>query len=324
MTAVLDEVRDTAVTEEVVTKPAFASWLARAGAFAIDMLMPLGVVAAIALVALSTARGDWLWWVAVSACGVVILLIGVNRLLLPAITGWSLGRALFGIRVVKRDGSTAGPWRLLVREIAHVLDTAALLVGWLWPLWDSRNRTFADLLARTEVRRLEERPARARRLTAVALLAAALLAVAAAGLSYFAVYRHDRAVDEARAQIQRQGPNMVADMLSYGAGTLDADFARARTLTTDKYRPQLAAQQDAVKKRGPTTNEYWAANSAVLTVAPDQASMLIMLQGQRSASQQQERFITATVRVSFEKSAQGQWRVADLTVLTRPRAGALK
>jgi Mce-associated membrane protein len=325
LTAVLDEAGADPVAEDVATEPA-ASWLSRAGAFAVDMLFPVGVVATTALVALSTSYGTWLWWLSVSVGGSLILLIGVNRLLLPVITGWSLGRALVGIRVVRRDrdttAQTPAPWRLLAREIAHLLDTLALFIGWLWPLWDPRNRTFADLLVRTEVRRVEQPAIDARRLAAGVMIAAALLSTAAAGLSYLAVYRHDHAVAAARDQIRTQGPKIVAEMLSYGAASLQSDFAHAQTLTTDRYRPQLVAQQEAVKKAVPTTNEYWVADSAVLSASPDRASMLMMLQGQRTASQQQERLITATVRVSFEKSAAGQWRVADLTVMTKPYKNA--
>jgi Mce-associated membrane protein len=317
LTAVLDETDAGPAAEEVVTEPV-AGWLSRAGAFAIDMLFPLGVVATLGLVARSTPRGSWLWWLSVSVGGVLILLTGINRVLLPTIVGWSLGRGLAGIRVVHRDGSAVGPWRLLARDVAHLLDTLSLFVGWLWPLWDSRNRTFADLLVRTEVRRAQRAPGNARRLTASILMAAALVCVAAAGLSYLVVYRHDQAIDRARADIRAQGPNIVAEMLSYSASSQQTDFARAQSLTTDSYRPQLAAQQEAVKKAVPTTNEYWVARSAVLSVSPDRASMLMMLQGQRTASQQQQRFITATVRVNFEKSADGHWRVSDLAVLTKP------
>ena len=99
------------------------------------------------------AHRAW-WWLCVSVGGLAILLMLVNRLLLPTITGWSLGRALFGIAVVRRDGEATGPWGLLLRDLAHLLDTASV-VGWLWPLWDSRRRTFADMLLRTEVRRVE-------------------------------------------------------------------------------------------------------------------------------------------------------------------------
>ena len=45
--------------------------------------------------------------------------------------------------------------------------------------------------------------------------------------------------------------------------------------------------------------------------------MLILLQGQRGAAPKQ-RLITATVRVNFEKSASGQWQVANVSVLARP------
>jgi Mce-associated membrane protein len=46
--------------------------------------------------------------------------------------------------------------------------------------------------------------------------------------------------------------------------------------------------------------------------------MLVFLQGQRQAQQQDLRFITATARVAFTKSADGKWRVSDLTVLPGP------
>jgi Mce-associated membrane protein len=332
LTAVLDETNAAPVAEEVMAEPV-ASWLSRAGAFAFDVVLPVAVVATLALVAFSSSQNSWLRWVSVSVGAAVFSLIGVNRWLLPVITGWSLGRATVAIRVVGRvkpgkkgaaersenkEASRPGPLRLLARDIVHLLDSLSLFVGWLWPLWDGRNRTFADLLTRTEVRHVERPAANARRLTAAVLIAAALLSVAAAGLNYLVVYRHDRAVETARSEIGNQGPKIVAEMLSYGATSLQSDFTRAQALTTDGYRPQLAAQQEAVKKAIPTTNEYWVANSAVLSVSGDRAAMLMMLQGQRTASEQDQRFITATVRVSFEKSAAGQWRVAALAVLSTP------
>jgi Mce-associated membrane protein len=324
LTAVLDDKEVAPVAEAVIAEPV-ASWLSRAGALTLDVVLPLAAVATLALVALSSAQGSWLCWLSLSVGAAVILLIGINRWLLPVITGWSVGRSMVAIRVVRpakqsEDGEASGPgpWRLPTRDFAHLLDSLSLFVGWLWPLWDARNRTFADLLTRTEVRRVEPPAANTRRLTAAVLIAAALLCATATGLNYLVVYRHDRAVQTARNQIEDQGPKIVAEMLSYGAGSLQSDFARAQALTTDSYRPQLIAQQDAVKKAVPTTNEYWASNSAVLSVSPDRATMLMMLQGQRTASQRDERFISATVRVNFEKSAAGQWRVADLTVLSKP------
>ena len=50
MTAVLQEAHTESVTEEVEAN-AVASWWSRAGAFAVDVLFPFGVIAALALAA---------------------------------------------------------------------------------------------------------------------------------------------------------------------------------------------------------------------------------------------------------------------------------
>jgi Mce-associated membrane protein len=301
-----------------------ASWPARTGAFAVDVFFGTGVVITCLLVAWAAPLRGWLWWVAVALAGVVFLAMALNRLLLPSITGWTLGRSLAGIAVVTGDGAPVGPWRLLLRDLAHLLDTAAAFVGWLWPLWDSRGRTFADLITHTEVHRVEaERPNR-RRLVAAVLMALALLAASPTALGYFGVYRPELAVEQSRQQLAVQGPKMVQQMLSYNVATIDDDFARARGLVTDGYRPQLVAQQDSVRKAGPVDNDYWVTNSAVLTNTRDRAVMLLLMQGQRGEAPKQ-RLITATVRVSFERSSSGQWQVASLSVLAKPNpAGEAK
>lgn len=324
MTAVLPDISTEGVVapEHAGDRP--ASWAARAGAFVVDVLVGLGVVAAFVLVAWSTAQRDWLWWLCVSAAAVVLLSVVVNRLLLPSVTGWSLGRALMGIVVVRRDGTAVGPWRLLVRDIAHLLDTLALFIGWLWPLWDRRGRTFADLLTRTEVRRREPAPPRAGRAALIAVSVAAVLAVAAAGLGYTVVYRNDFRTGQAREQIAVEGPNIVEEMLSYDPATLQADFDKAQSLVTDGYRPQLVAQQQAIvangKKSPIIANDYWVTNSAVLSSTEHDATMLILMQGQRGVAPNM-RTITATVKVNFQKSGDGKWQVGALSVLAKPKSG---
>lgn len=294
-----------------------AGWGARAGAFAIDVLVGLGVLATLMLVAWAAALRGWLWWVAVSAAAAVFLAVAVNRWLLPSISGWTLGRSVFGVAVLGRNGSRVGPWRLLLRDIAHLLDTAPLFVGWLWPLWDSRGRTFADLIVRTEASRVDgDRPDR-RRLAGVVLVSAGVIALAGAGLGYLAIYRHELTIEQARQQIAVQGPKIVENTLSYDVANIDADFARARSLVTDGYRPELVAQQDTVRKAGPVDNDYWVTNSAVLTNTSDRAVMLLLMQGQRGAAPA-ARLITATVRADFEKSANGQWQVSNISVLAKP------
>jgi len=317
VTVVVEETRITATVQE--SPNTLASWHIRAGAFAVDVLPGTAVVATAALVSFTVpARGAW-WWLCISFGGLAILLMLVNRLLLPTITGWSLGRALCGITVVRADGADIGVWGLLLRDVAHLLDTASV-VGWLWPLWDSRCRTFADLLLRTEVRRDEpdERPLGMRRLTSVALVITAVVCVAGAAVSYAVVYSRDRAADETRAQLATQGPKIVAQMLTYDPKSLHEDFAHALSLATDKYRGQLEVQQDIVQKGNPVINEYWVTASSIESATPDRATMLLFMQGRRGAAPD-ERYITATLRVRFAKDRDNHWRVDDLTVLTKPK-----
>lgn len=317
MTVVVDKPPATAVQES--PRKVLAPWHIRAGALAVDVLPGVAVVATMALAGFTVPAGGVWWWLCIAVIGVVVLLMLVNRLLLPTVTGWSVGRALFGIAVARRDGEPIGPWGLLLRDLAHLLDTVSV-VGWLWPLWDSRRRTFADMLLRTEARRRESaEPAfDVRRWTAVVVLGAAGLCLAGAVLSYAAVFSRDRATDQTRAQLDTQGPKIVAQMLTYDPKSLHDDFNRALSLATDKYRKQLADQQDMVQKGNPVINEYWVTDHAIQSASPDRATMLMFMQGRRGAAPD-ERYISATVRVTFVKDGGGRWLVDDLTVLTKPK-----
>jgi Mce-associated membrane protein len=301
---------------------AAASWRARAGAFALDVLVPAGVLATLVLVTLTTPQQSWLWWVCVVVAALVLLGGLANRWLLPATTGWSLGRALFGIAIVRRSGDAVGPWRLLARDAAHLLDTLALFIGWLWPLWDSRTRTFADYVTRTEVRRMAPKPLGARRMAICAVSALAAIAVVAAGLSYLTVYRTELRLAHTREQLAVQGPKLVTDMLSYSAKTLQADFDHAKSIVSDSYRPALEQQQQSIlaaaQKAPVVDNTYWATNGSVLKWTDDRGTMLIFLQGQRG-DPPNFRTITATVTAEFERAGDGQWKVTNLTVLAKPQ-----
>ncbi|OBH85492.1 hypothetical protein A5681_17200 [Mycobacterium scrofulaceum] len=317
MTVVVEKPPATAAQQSPRTS--LASWHIRAGALAVDVVPGAAVVATMAVTWFTVPPNGVWWWLCIAVIGVVILLVLVNRLLLPTVIGWSIGRALFGIAVARRDGEPIGPWGLLLRDLAHLLDTVSV-VGWLWPLWDSGRRTFADMLLRTEVRRHEpaEPAFNARRWTTVLVAAAAGLCVAGALMSYAAVFAPDRATDRTRAELDTQGPKIVAQMLTYDPKSLHDDFARALSLATDKYRAQLAAQQDMVQKGNPVINEYWVTDHAIQSAAPDRATMLMFMQGRRGAAPD-ERYISATVRVTFVKGGGGRWLVDDLTVLTKPK-----
>lgn len=320
MTAVLEETD----TSEAVAPAIPASWGARAGAFGLDVLFGAALIVTLALLAWTAPLMGWLWWVYVGVAVLVGLAMMVNRWVLPSRTGWTVGRAVTGIRVVRSsDGAPAGTGRLLIRDIAHLLDTAAVFLGWLWPLWDRRHRTLADLLLRTEVHRVGEPTRDVRRPVAIGLVVATLLCAAATAAGYLVVYRQERALDAARNEIAAQGARIVEQVLSYAPDTAKDDFARAQSLASDIYRPQLLEQQEALQKAPLVSNEYWAVNSVVLEQpAPTTttASMLLAMQGQRGSDPNAMRFITATVRADFVKTGD-QWQVQNLSVLTKPYAG---
>lgn len=305
----------TVTVDETLTGGRPAGWWARAGAFSIDVLFGLGLLATILMIGWSAPA--WGFWVCMILAGAVLLAVLANRTLLPAVTGWTLGRSLFGIRVVRRDGLALGPWRLLARDLAHLADTVPLFLGWLWPLIDSRGRTFADLIAGTEARDVDGPIPDRGRLAERVVAGVAAASVVVAGLGYALVYRPQRAAAQTRTQISIDGPKIVADMLSYTVKSAKDDFDSAQKLVTDGYRPELIKQQEAVRKTGLVDNEFWSTNGAVLSASADRATMLLLMQGQRGVAPKQ-RFVIASVRVAFEKSGD-QWLVSDLTVLAPPK-----
>ncbi len=319
MTVALDEPADTAAHDDEshdAGRP--AGWWARAAAFGVDVLCPLALAVTALLIGWSASRGGWLWWVCLVVAAAVVVAIAVNRWLLPVNTGWSLGRSILGIEVVDRNGGdTPVLGRLALRDLAHVLDTLPFGLGWLWPLLDARGRTFADMLMHTEVRDAQGTIPDRRRIATMVIGAAAAASVLAAVAGYAVVYRHQQALVKARDQIADEGPDLVSEMLSYTVKTAADDFAKAQTLVTDGYRPELTKQQEAVQKIGMVDNDYWVSNSAVLSSTLDRATMLLLLQGQRGVPPTQ-RFVTASLRVDYEKVGDA-WKVANLTVLAAPK-----
>lgn len=315
MTVTLDEPE----SDSTQARLQLASWSARAGAIGLDAVAP--VMAAYVVAAAVFLYGAP-WWAYALTASVGVVVAALGRWLLPSLTGWSWGRAVFAIQVQRvEDGAVAGLGRLIARDLAHLLDTLALLVGWLWPLWDARKRTFADMLLHTEVRVVAAPGFNARKRAAVVLLGVLVVCLAAGALGLYQ-FQQDRAFSQARQQISDQGPRIVEQVLSYGSDSYKADFAKAQSLVTAGYRDQLVRQQQVVLKGGVTTNDYWSVSSAVLNADADKATMLIALQGQRGGDPRTLKFITATVRVNFVKSDGGAWQLSDLAVLKRPQQAA--
>ena len=146
-----------------------ADWSRRAPGFLIDFapgilaLIPLTVAYVLFLVALLQApvgtestlpdlSGVLVW----AIVGGVLLLVMLgwavqNRWLVGGQTGQSLGRRVMKVRLLsEQTGEPVEAANAFARDLAHCLDLVSL-VGFLWPLWDARRQTFADMIMNTVV-----------------------------------------------------------------------------------------------------------------------------------------------------------------------------
>ncbi|MGY6654842.1 RDD family protein [Amycolatopsis sp. TRM77291] len=75
-----------------------------------------------------------------------------NRWIKMGTTGQSLGKKILKIKLVREsDGQPIGPLMAFVRDLCHNLDGWVCGLGYLWPLWDEKNQTFADKILSTVV-----------------------------------------------------------------------------------------------------------------------------------------------------------------------------
>lgn len=154
--------------------PPLASWGARVGASLLDglfFLVPMGLLIA-GYVQLAIKINDR--WkdcdklnIPRSDCptpkapGSSIALMIVGALLSIALglylcyregkTGQTPGKRIVGIRLLREfDGSALGFGLAFGRRLLHFLD-GICYIGYLWPLWDPKNQTFADKIVHTVV-----------------------------------------------------------------------------------------------------------------------------------------------------------------------------
>ncbi|GAA0282855.1 hypothetical protein GCM10009527_093810 [Actinomadura nitritigenes] len=134
-----------------------AEWGSRAGAAIIDGLIigaPVGILYFIALLLMSSGSGGGAF------LGLLFLLVaiviafggGIWMIYQEGTTGQTIGKRQMGIKVVSaQTGQILGFGGAFVRRLAHMADSFACSIGYLWPLWDERKQTFADKICNTLV-----------------------------------------------------------------------------------------------------------------------------------------------------------------------------
>ncbi|MFD7021509.1 RDD family protein [Promicromonospora sukumoe] len=215
-----------------VVEPDYASW----GQRVVAALLDNAILAGVTWLALGpqfrvptltpgwgSAAEDAAW----SGGALVLVPIGalVVLLVLQALTGWTPGKLVTGIRVVREDEHRpAGLWTTAARWALHLLD-AIFLIGYLRPAWHAKRQTFADSIVRTVVlREVLDLPRRPR----IVLYSAALV-TCALGLGYGYVpissgSAADVADDSPLCEIQTPEPTLVAgEIRPAGSVSIDRD-----------------------------------------------------------------------------------------------------
>lgn len=136
----------------------YASWLSRVGAVIIDAL-PTAIVFGV-LTALfgdnETTSNSFSFQLSGLPFLVYVLFalawMVYNVGILQGRTGQSVGKKVLGIKLVHAaTGKPVGVGLSIGRYFVHILDSIPCGLGYLWPLWDKENRTFADMILDTRV-----------------------------------------------------------------------------------------------------------------------------------------------------------------------------
>jgi uncharacterized RDD family membrane protein YckC len=65
-------------------------------------------------------------------------------------TGSTVGKSMMKFKVIgEKTGQPIGFVMSIVRQLAHIVDSAVCYIGYLFPLWDAKRQTLADKIMTT-------------------------------------------------------------------------------------------------------------------------------------------------------------------------------
>jgi uncharacterized RDD family membrane protein YckC len=158
---------------------AYTSWLARVGAYLVDLLPFLVIVGAGWLVLQNSVESacltdirrydvNQICSVGYSTLGLTVMwasvLVGLIYLVWnfgyrQGVGGSSIGKSVLNFKVVSENtGQPIGFAMSLLRQICHTVDAVPFYVGYLCPLWTAKRQTLADKIMATVCLPLEQTP----------------------------------------------------------------------------------------------------------------------------------------------------------------------
>ncbi|WP_330294513.1 RDD family protein [Streptomyces sp. NBC_00503] len=132
--------------------PPLAHWGLRAAALILDVLIIAGPMILASL--LTGGDENPAAFLVILSLVAMLYAIGmaIFQLYKEGSTGQTIGKGVVGISLRREsDGAVLGFGMAFVRRLAHILDSAACYIGWLFPLWDVKKQTFADKVCATVV-----------------------------------------------------------------------------------------------------------------------------------------------------------------------------
>lgn len=134
----------------------YASFGKRVGAFLTDFMIIFALFVPLAGIALAmnqqTTLNDSLRLVTLLTTLSIIVQAIYFAYFLTQRDGQTVGKQIFGIRVVKRDGTAISLWEAILRTvIGYAFSNLVLGTGHLWMLSDKQSQTWHDMVADTIV-----------------------------------------------------------------------------------------------------------------------------------------------------------------------------
>ncbi|GLX41897.1 hypothetical protein Sros01_79690 [Streptomyces roseochromogenus] len=132
--------------------PELAHWGLRVGADLLETLIIIGPMYTLGFID-RTEPGIF-----VTVGLVYAVAMGFFQLFKEGSTGQTTGKKALGISLRREaDGRTCGFGLAFFRKLTHIFDSLPCHIGWLWPLWDPKEQTFADKVCSTVVIRVPKR-----------------------------------------------------------------------------------------------------------------------------------------------------------------------
>lgn len=139
--------------ENVHIKVELAGIANRVFAFLIDGLIMLGLLGAVSVIGfvLGALRDSQEFGRTVLPLGLFVVFFGYHLFQEWLWNGKTLGKAVFGIRVVRNNGQPIGFWEAFGRSLLRVVDVYTSGVGLLVMMFNPSEKRFGDLISGTIV-----------------------------------------------------------------------------------------------------------------------------------------------------------------------------